>query len=85
MEWLTANLMAPILATLTAWFLYDKRQRDVRMALMESSVKVIERRIETQEGEAKVLAERLAGMTMVVDAKLDSIQRALTRLEKKGG
>ena len=75
--------MAPILATIMAWFWYDKRQRDSRMSQIESDVKVVEKRIEEQEGDAKVMAERLTGMNLLMDAKLDSIQRSLHRLEKK--
>lgn len=83
MEWLTDNIVMPLMAALTAWFWYDKRQRDLRLSKLETRVSASEQRTTAHEGDRRVLEERLTSMHDLMGAKFESIQRALTRLEDK--
>ena len=83
MEWLQENFIAPILAALTAWFWYDKRQRDLRLTALEARMAKTESRAETHEGDGRVLTEKLNGMQQLLESKFESISASLDRLENK--
>ena len=83
MEWLTDNIMAPLLATLTAWFWYDKRLRDTRLDEIEKRIQAAEKRAETHEGDGRVLAEKMDGLSELFVTQLNHIQKSLDRLEDR--
>lgn len=83
MEWLTDNFLAPILATLLGWFWYDKRLRDARLDGVEKRLAATEKRAETHEGDGRVLAEKMDGLSELFVTQLNHIQKSLDRLEDR--
>ena len=83
MEWLQENLLAPIIAVLLTWFWYDKKLRDQRFSEMDKRIMATEKRAEVHEGDGRVLAEKLEGITELFDTQLKHIQKSLDRLEDK--
>ena len=83
MEWLQENLLAPIIAILLGWFWYDKRLRDARLLDLEQRIHAAEKRAETHEGDGRVLAEKLDGLSELFVTQLKHIQKSLDRLEDR--
>tara|TARA_R110000787_G_scaffold127165_4_gene238562 strand:- start:1054 stop:1305 length:252 start_codon:yes stop_codon:yes gene_type:complete len=83
MEWLQENLLAPVIAALLGWFWYDKRLRDVRLQELEQRIQAAEKRAETHEGDGRVLAEKMDGLSELFETQLKHIQKSLDRLEDR--
>tara|TARA_R110000764_G_scaffold236877_1_gene332470 strand:+ start:76 stop:333 length:258 start_codon:yes stop_codon:yes gene_type:complete len=85
MEWLQDNFMAPLVATLTGWFWYDKKQRDSKMIQLETRIAENEKRIVIQEGSIKVLDEKIDGLTALATYQYANLQKTLDRMEQRLG
>ena len=93
MEWLTENIMAPLLATLTAWFWYDKRLRDTRLDELEKRIqaaekqktetliKALEARAMIQESERMVQTQKIVTLGRSLTAHLENAATQLDRIE----